>query len=277
MKALIFTLSLATLLILTYACQTPTQSEDSGSDTSAVVSDGHHSQMALDWQGTYIGTLPCADCEGIETKLSLHDDQSYLMQSRYLGKDEQVFEQDGTFSWNPEGNTITLDNVEDGPSQYLVGENSLSQLDQSGKPISGALAQNYVLTKKDTMHNSSSDKAAASITDTRWRLTELIGQPVDSSVNDKEPFIMLSSEEQRLTGNGGCNTISGSYKLKEGNRISFSQMITTRMACPNMEVERQLLEVLEGADNYSLSGNQLTLNKARMAPLARFEAVDDHK
>jgi hypothetical protein len=40
-----------------------------------------------------------------------------------------------------------------------------------------------------------------------------------------------------------------------------------------MDVEREFHAVLERADNYSLAGDHLTLNRARMAPLARFEAV----
>ncbi|HSH50375.1 MAG TPA: copper resistance protein NlpE N-terminal domain-containing protein, partial [Bacteroidales bacterium] len=29
--------------------------------------DMHTSEISLDWQGTYKGVLPCADCPGIET------------------------------------------------------------------------------------------------------------------------------------------------------------------------------------------------------------------
>ena len=40
-----------------------------------------------------------------------------------------------------------------------------------------------------------------------------------------------------------------------------------------MDVENAFHEALRTADNYSLDGDRLTLNRARMAPLARFEAV----
>ena len=40
-----------------------------------------------------------------------------------------------------------------------------------------------------------------------------------------------------------------------------------------MDVENAFQEVLRTADNYSLGGDRLTLSRARMAPLARFEAV----
>lgn len=45
------------------------------------------------------------------------------------------------------------------------------------------------------------------------------------------------------------------------------------MACPDINTETALLEVLSSADNYTINGQQLSLNKARMAPLAKFEAI----
>ena len=45
------------------------------------------------------------------------------------------------------------------------------------------------------------------------------------------------------------------------------------MACDNMADEATLAKVLEMVDNYTISGNTLSLNKARMAPLARFKLI----
>jgi heat shock protein HslJ len=72
---------------------------------------------------------------------------------------------------------------------------------------------------------------------------------------------------------GGCNGIGGAFTLENNGRIKFSQGMSTMMACENMEIEHGLSEALITADNYSLSGDNLSLNKARMAPLARFKAV----
>ena len=51
-------------------------------------------------------------------------------------------------------------------------------------------------------------------------------------------------------------------------------MATTLKACPDMEIEAQLVKVLETVDNYSIKGGVLSLNRAKMASLARFEMVD---
>ena len=43
------------------------------------------------------------------------------------------------------------------------------------------------------------------------------------------------------------------------------------MACKDMALEKDFLDVLQRSDNYSATDTSFTLNKARMAPLARFE------
>jgi heat shock protein HslJ len=90
----------------------------------------------------------------------------------------------------------------------------------------------------------------------------------------QEAHLILHSPDNRITGNGSCNNFSGSFELGSQNQISFTQMISTRMACPDMEVEDQLLKVFESADSFSLNKDTLSLLKSGMAaPLARFVAI----
>jgi uncharacterized lipoprotein NlpE involved in copper resistance len=110
------------------------------------VPTGDNSMVSLDWDGLYMGTLPCADCEGIETWLTLSKDKSYLLKTKYIGKGD-ASEQFGKFSWNTAGSTITLAGIKNAPNQYLVGEGRLFQLDMDGKRITGNLAEKYELKK----------------------------------------------------------------------------------------------------------------------------------
>lgn len=41
------------------------------------------------------------------------------------------------------------------------------------------------------------------------------------------------------------------------------------------DLEQKFIQVLDQADNLSTDGETLSLNKARMAPLARFQAVKE--
>jgi len=65
----------------------------------------------------------------------------------------------------------------------------------------------------------------------------------------------------------------GSYQLSEGNRIAFSAIASTMMACPDLAIETEFDKMLSMVDSYSFDGSALTLSKSRMAPLAKFEAV----
>ena len=113
------------------------------------------------------------------------------------------------------------------------------------------------------------------ITGKSWVLYELNGNPVVAdSIMPTIHMIAFAAGENKFNGSTGCNKMGGHYELKEGNRIRFYNVITTKMACLNlMDLENRFLQVINIADNYNLNGHTLTLNKARMAPLARFKRM----
>ena len=130
--------------------------------------------------------------------------------------------------------------------------------------------------KKGDVASSTENVQDNAITEKYWKLIELNGNAVDIQSLNREPHIILKKEDNRLNGTGGCNAFNGSYELENTTlRIKFSQVVTTMMACMNMEVESQMYKALESVDNYTISadGKYLSLNKGRMAPLARFELV----
>ena len=263
-SALFFVLSLVVV-----SCNNKIKTNDSEDSTKPIVVDGHNAQNALDYIGIYYGTMPCADCEGIETTLELVDDKNYKLKTVYLGKKQPAeFNSEGTYAWNESGNSITLSGIKDAPSQFFVAENALIQLDMEGNRIKGDLADLYRLNKQE-------ENSALSILKTKWKLVELNGKPiVKSKEMNKESFLQLNSEN-RYAAFAGCNNLMGEYDLKEQIlQIKFSKGASTMMACSDMETEQEFGKMLETVDNYSINGNQMTLNKARMAPLAKFEAIN---
>jgi len=108
----------------------------------------HNASNALDWQGTYEGIIPCADCEGISTSIQLNSDLTYILKVSYLGvKKSTSTEKKGRFSWQSDGLCIVLEGIENAPNQYMIGENKIFQLDIQGKRIQGNLAAKYELLK----------------------------------------------------------------------------------------------------------------------------------
>ena len=266
--------SIITIGLCVYSCkdnknvdvETDAQTPVSATTTTKKVPLGDTSENALDWNGQYKGTLPCADCEGMETTLTLKSDGTYIKSVVYLGKNDKPFIDKGNFLWNDEGTIVMLDHEDSGTQAYFVGENRIWHLDADNNKITGDLADNYILEKNHM------DYALENRT---WILTELMGQEVKIPENQKEAFLIFNSEEAMVNGNNSCNLIGGSYELLEGNRLKLGPMRSTMMACPDMSIGDQLNQVLEKIDNYTVVDGVLQLNKARMAPLAKFKLKED--
>ncbi|MFA7445080.1 MAG: copper resistance protein NlpE [Flavobacteriaceae bacterium] len=117
-------------------------------DSQTEIIDSHTSQNALDWAGTYMGTLPCADCEGIKTTITLNQDETFTSEEEYLGESLTVKDQ-GIFVWDNTGNSIILHGEKDKRTRaFKVGENQIIHLDSDKNQITGNLAEAYILKKQ---------------------------------------------------------------------------------------------------------------------------------
>ncbi|MDR2980141.1 MAG: copper resistance protein NlpE N-terminal domain-containing protein [Bacteroidales bacterium] len=240
---------IAVLAVLTFgACKSSLKNSEVKSDNS---------ENSLDWSGIYSNVLPCADCEGIQTTIVLNRDNTYTKTWRYLDRDVSSFTASGTFSWDADGRKITLSDIAETPLQYLVGENRLLQLDMEGMEIPTDQQDLYTLTNIDNL------------VEHHWKLIEVNGNPVPEGMRT-EAYLMFKVEDNRLVGSGGCNSLTASYIVRNGNRLEITAPVATKMACLDMEVETQLFRALETTDNYAILGDTLSLNRARMAPLAKF-------
>lgn len=75
------------------------------------------------------------------------------------------------------------------------------------------------------------------LTSGTWELSTLNGTTVQASDFGRSlPYISFSTDN-KVTGNGGCNTFSGSYNLNDEGGINISQVIATKMYCEGKEPE----------------------------------------
>ena len=65
--------------------------------TTAAAPDMHNAETSLDYLGAYKGTLPAADCPGIETTLTLAPEGSYALHVKYIDRDSE-FDEKGAFT-----------------------------------------------------------------------------------------------------------------------------------------------------------------------------------
>jgi heat shock protein HslJ len=224
--------------------------------------DHHTAQNSLDWNGTYSGILPCADCSGIETELTLNADNTFVLTTSYLGKqDSETNTLKGKFEWNR--NEINLLGIKNGerPTTYKVEENRIRQLDMKGNKITGDLAQNYVLKKNGNLN----------VEDKKWKLIELNGKSIEGTADSH--YLIFHSKDGQIEAKANCNVMLRDYTIKNELQLKIGQGLTTLMACPD-NLEQEFGQVLSAVDNLSSDGKSLSLNKARMAPLARFELVE---
>jgi heat shock protein HslJ len=221
----------------------------------------HNSENSIDWEGLYMGTLPCADCEGIRTTITLLADRTYRRELMYLGKSAGHISESGTFEFSPDGGKVTL-GVGESATTYRVGENALFHLDREGNIIQGSLADAYRIPKVNERDNA--------IEGIKWVLTELNGAIFPEG--SKEAWFIMDPASGRVHGNTSCNNFFGQYQLLGNGRLRFGKMGATKMACPDMSHEQALHHVFETADNYTVAEGVLSLHKARMAPLALFRA-----
>ena len=249
----------AMLLGCTGAQKSVQTSEVNQADSSG---SADNSQNSLDWAGSYSGTLPCDNCEGIATTISLNDDLTFKEKRRSLGTSDSMREIAGKFAWNPSGNTITLTASDGTNRQYVVGENKLTQLDANGHKFEGDEAHRYILSKQNF-----------ELLEKYWRLVKLNGKPIErDSTIQREAHIIFKEADNRIIGNGECNSISASFMTEGTNSIKVGRMISTKMACPRMAVESELLRGFENIDSFNVVGDTLTLNSGS-TPIATFNAA----
>ena len=84
-----------------------------------------------------------------------------------------------------------------------------------------------------------------------------IAEQVAGAALPVDPQVTLQfGADGRAAGKGGCNQYSGPYQTT-GNSISFSAMISTKMACDGaiMEREQAYLDLLGRVSSYELRNN----------------------
>ncbi|MFN1217410.1 copper resistance protein NlpE [Chryseobacterium kwangjuense] len=121
---------------------TPSDSITKATPTAA----GDTSENSLDWPGTYEAVVPCADCPGIKTSLTLNNNKTFSITEEYIDRNSKS-EDKGTFEWDSAGSMITLKG-KTASYKYKVGENKLFQLDMDGKEITGPNKDLYIFKKK---------------------------------------------------------------------------------------------------------------------------------
>lgn len=218
--------------------------KDSSSAPTVAADPAHSSRNALDWAATYVGTLPCADCPGIQIRLRLNRDESYELSTQYIGRENAPSQARGRFTWQANGNAITL-GAAGGGRQLLIGEGRVAVL-QAGAAATWPQPPQQVLTRITPLAAAALPRA---LEDHRWTLVwsadakdqAIAGLPVGAM----RP-LAFNFTANRFSVEGGCNRAMGGYQIDADGKLSFGRMASTMMACEPalMEVDKALAGLL---------------------------------
>lgn len=86
-----------------------------------------------------------------------------------------------------------------------------------------------------------------------WKITGIRGELLPAKL-DKEPFLVFDMKTKRIHGNAGCNMINGGVITEDGNprSLSFPAVAATMMACPDMSLERKVLDALNAVKSFNI-------------------------
>src|SRR5215470_14680688 len=218
------------MILFAVATVVAAAARQSGGGTPPQPADMHNSRSSLDWAGTYEGVLPCADCVGTKTRLTLNRDDSYRLVTEAQGSQNARKSISGVFTWQASGNAITLDE-RGGRQQFSVGEGRLTLL----RPEDGASqppAANLLLTLTAPAHQSGD--LEQQLERYRWTLvfaTNANHRRIAGLPPGKNRPVVLSFAGSRLSVQGPCNRLVGGYQVTAANQISVNVGASTMMAC----------------------------------------------
>lgn len=114
--------------------------------------------------------------------------------------------------------------------------------------------------------------AAVPLLDTHWRLVQLGGEMVDNPAGERDAHLVLTSANNAVGGNLGCNRMFGHYAL-ENDMLKFDGLGGTKMFCEaRMQIETAFSNALMSTLRWKITGRSLELMDETGKTVATFDA-----
>lgn len=252
-----FLLTLTTLLWVLAACAAPpapvpptVQPSETGADESTTDADAPRDEVAAEGniKTIFVGSER-VECVGVAPQ------ECYLVRESQDEEYSFFYDEIEGFSFEP-------------GFEYELRVEAIEVED----PPADASSIRWVLVE-EVSRTAVSDTPTATATTSNlenniWVLNNLNGEPVS------DVRVTLQLNAGQASGNGGCNSYSGSYTL-DGTTLTFGDDIAmTMMACPDPagSVEAAYLALLPQVTSYQLDNGTLTLLSAEGEALLTFTA-----
>jgi heat shock protein HslJ len=105
------------------------------------------------------------------------------------------------------------------------------------------------------------EETESNLTGTQWQLISFGAPGAEIPVVAGSTVTLEFNTNGQAGGSGGCNSYGGEYQVQD-NVLSFSQIVSTLMACADSNVtqqEQQFFQALESAGRFEHTEDQLTI------------------
>lgn len=106
-----------------------------------------------------------------------------------------------------------------------------------------------------------------------WNIVELSNKAISSKINGITPQLILDGNSNRYSVITGCNTLNGSFTIKNSS-VQFGKGMSTMMFCNDMSVEDGFKNILDKINNLEVNGTELLLkqNSNVLVKLSKYQA-----
>ncbi len=105
-----------------------------------------------------------------------------------------------------------------------------------------------------------------------WYLLSLNGNPIQPDTTfPKQAYIIFKNDKKTVSGTLGCNGFGGNITYSGNNGIAISDIVSTQMACPNLDIENNFSDALRNAASFSIAQHMLSLQNSKGEIIAQLE------
>lgn len=163
----------------------------------------------------------------------------------------------------PNSNPVVMTQTEAASGARYTHESGLAFWEQGGvvlieKDGEVVFANCQVTPKSETIVTASS---TSELSGTQWVWTQTVyatGTTVEP--NEPEDFIVTFSDNNRFSANTDCNNVGGGFVGGNDGAVSFSETVSTLMACEGDVKEGDFVSQLGQVVSYRIVDNELTLS-----------------
>ena len=224
---------------------------------------------AMHYLGMYKGIISRKNKGKTATVLELSEVFVYTISADTLDKDKEVIEK-GTFRWLADGKSILLTSDNGIEMEFRVRKDKLTLISNSEEMVFEKMKSSEVIT----MESEATAAALISFIDQKWNITSIDNKPINAKGIKKDYYVVFG-KNRKFQAFAGCNKIGGDFTLQK-EKINIRNIVSTEMACAEMEIENTLIKTLEEVDNI-IQNNQIMYLRKKGETLIKFEAQKNKK